>query len=168
MDISNVHAFHPSLQCSLENSNVYEMPVRPIFILLCYQESKIKKKFFIFRLLMKPVFWMKRKIICLMIVQKTMASQIMRVIFIQHPQKDHFLRNLKNRRKMKRWTNEELQVLRKSNNQKQEDSFDIFGKHIANEIRSLENANAQRWVKFKMQEIISPIQPSRSDQFKFG
>ena len=48
---------------------------------------------------------------------------------------------------------EALQVLRKSNNQKQEDSFDIFGKHIANEIRSLENANAQRWVKFKIQII---------------
>ena len=29
---------------------------------------------------------------------------------------------------------EALQVLRKSNNQKQEDSFDIFGRHIANEI----------------------------------
>ena len=42
---------------------------------------------------------------------------------------------------------EALQVLRKSNNQKQEDSFDIFGKHSANEIRSLDNANAQRWVK---------------------
>ena len=39
---------------------------------------------------------------------------------------------------------EVLQVLRKSNNQKQEDSFNIFGKHIANEIRSLDNANAQR------------------------
>ena len=46
---------------------------------------------------------------------------------------------------------EALQVLRKSNNQKQEDSFDMFGKHIANEIRSLDNANAQRWVKFKIQ-----------------
>ena len=42
---------------------------------------------------------------------------------------------------------EALQVLRKSNNQKQEDSFDIFGKHSANKIRSLDNANAQRWVK---------------------
>ena len=52
---------------------------------------------------------------------------------------------------------EALQVLRKSNNQKQ-DSFDIFGKHIANEIRSLENANAQRWVKFKIQEIIFQAQ----------
>ena len=46
-------------------------------------------------------------------------------------------------------------MLRKSNNnQKQDNSFDIFGKHIANEIRSLDNANAQRWVKFKIQEII--------------
>ena len=53
---------------------------------------------------------------------------------------------------------EALQVLRKSNNQKQEDSFDIFGKHSANEIRSLDNANAQRWVKFKMQEIIFQVQ----------
>ena len=33
---------------------------------------------------------------------------------------------------------EALQVLQKSNNQKQEDSFDIFRKHIANEIRSLD------------------------------
>ena len=67
---------------------------------------------------------------------------------------------------MKRWTKrckcygkvlqvlQALQVLRKSKNQKQEDSFDMFGKHIANEIRSLDNANAQRWVKFKIQEII--------------
>ena len=53
---------------------------------------------------------------------------------------------------------EALQVLRKSNNQKQEDSFDIFGKHIANEIRSLDNANAQRWEKFKIQEIIFQAQ----------
>ena len=73
-------------------------------ILLRYQESKIKKKFFIFRLLMKLIFQMKRKRICLLISQKTMASQIMRVILIQHPRKDHFRRNLKNRRKMKRWT----------------------------------------------------------------
>ena len=71
---------------------------------------------------------MKRKMICLMIVQKTMASQIIRMILIQHPQKDcfrrnfqkraretfplsppplvkdYFRRNFKNRRKMKRWT----------------------------------------------------------------
>ena len=47
-----------------------------------------------------------------------------------------------------------LQVLRKSNYQKQEDSFDIFGKHVANKIRSLDNANVQCWVKFKIQEII--------------
>ena len=53
---------------------------------------------------------------------------------------------------------EALQVLRKSNNQKQEDSFDIFDKHIANAIQSLENANAQRWVKFKIQEIIFQAQ----------
>ena len=53
---------------------------------------------------------------------------------------------------------EALQVLRKSNNQKQEDSFDIFGKHIANEIRSLDNANAQRWVKIKIQEMILQAQ----------
>ena len=53
---------------------------------------------------------------------------------------------------------EALQVLRKSNNQKQEDSFDIFGKHIANKIRSLDNANAQRWVKFKIQETIFEAQ----------
>ena len=53
---------------------------------------------------------------------------------------------------------EALQVLRKSNNQKQEDSFDIFGKHIANKIRSLDNANAQRWVKFKIQETIFQAQ----------
>ena len=38
---------------------------------------------------------------------------------------------------------EAMQILRKSNNQKQQDTFDIFGKHIANEIPSLE-ANAQR------------------------
>ena len=49
---------------------------------------------------------------------------------------------------------EALQVLRKNNYQKQEDSFDVFGKHIANEIRLLDNANAQSWVKFKIQEII--------------
>ena len=61
-------------------------------------------KFFTFRLLMKLIFRMTRKMICLMIAQKTMASQVIRVILIQHPQKDHFLRNLKNRRKMKRWT----------------------------------------------------------------
>ena len=48
----------------------------------------------------------------------------------------------------------DAQVLQKSSNQKQEDSFDIFGKHIANEIRSFDNANAQCWVKFKIQEII--------------
>ena len=53
---------------------------------------------------MKLIFQMKRKIIFLMIAQKTMASQIMGSILIQHPLKDHFLRNLKNRRKMKRWT----------------------------------------------------------------
>ena len=53
---------------------------------------------------MKLIFRMTRKMICLMIAQKTMASQVIRVILIQHPQKDHFLRNLKNRRKMKRWT----------------------------------------------------------------
>ena len=47
-----------------------------------------------------------------------------------------------------------LQVLRKSNYQKQEDSFDIFGKHVANKIRSLDNANVQCWVKFKIQEVI--------------
>ena len=104
MDISIVHAFHPSLQCSVENSNVYEMSLRPVSILLRYQESKIKKKFFFVRLLMKLIFRMKRKMICLMIAQKTMASQIMKVILIQHPQKDHFLRNFKNRRKIKQWT----------------------------------------------------------------
>ena len=53
---------------------------------------------------------------------------------------------------------EALQVLRKSNNQKQDDPFDIFGKHIANEIRSLDNINAQRWVKFKIQESIFQAQ----------
>ena len=53
---------------------------------------------------------------------------------------------------------EALQVLRKSNNQKQEDSFDIFGNHIANKIRLLHNANAQRWVKFKIQESIFQAQ----------
>ena len=53
---------------------------------------------------------------------------------------------------------EALEVLQKSNNQKQEDSFDIFRKHIANEIRSLDNANAERWVKFKIQEIIFQAQ----------
>ena len=39
---------------------------------------------------------------------------------------------------------ESLQVLRKSNNQKHEDTFDIFGEHIANEIWALDNANVQR------------------------
>ena len=53
---------------------------------------------------------------------------------------------------------EVLQVLQESNNQKQEDSFDIFYKHIANEIQSVDNANAQRWVKFKIQEIIFQAQ----------
>ena len=53
---------------------------------------------------MKLILRMKRKMICLTIAQTTMASQIIWVILIQHPQKDHFLRNLKNRRKMKRWT----------------------------------------------------------------
>ena len=53
---------------------------------------------------MKLILRMKRKMICLMIVQKTMASQIIRMILIQHPQKDHFRRNLKNQRKMKLWT----------------------------------------------------------------
>ena len=88
MDISIVHAFHPSLQCSLENSNVYETLLRPVSIFLRYQQSKIKKKFFVFRLLIKLIFRMKIKMICLMIAQKTMASQIMRVILIQHPQKE--------------------------------------------------------------------------------
>ena len=98
MDISTVHAFHPSLQCILENSNVYEMLLLPVSILR-YQESKIKNKFFIFRLFMKLIFRMTRNMICLMIAQKTMVSRIMRVILTQHPQNDHFL---KNRRKMKR------------------------------------------------------------------
>ena len=40
--------------------------------------------------------------------------------------------------------NEALQVIPKRNNQKQEDSFDIFGRDIANEIRSLDNTNPQR------------------------
>ena len=53
---------------------------------------------------MKLIFRMKRKMICLMIAQKTMASQIIRVILIKHPEKDYVLRNLKNRRKMKQWT----------------------------------------------------------------
>ena len=78
--------------------------LRPVSILLRCQKSKIKEKLFIFRLLTKLIFQMKRKLIFFMIAQKTMASQIIRVIFIQHSQKDHFLRNLKNRRKMKRWT----------------------------------------------------------------
>ena len=53
---------------------------------------------------MELIFRMKRKVICLVIAQKTMASQRIRVILIHHPQKDHFLRNYKNQRKMKRWT----------------------------------------------------------------
>ena len=53
---------------------------------------------------------------------------------------------------------EALQVISKRNNQKQEDSFDIFGRDIANEIRSLDNTNPQRWVKFKIQEIIFQAQ----------
>ena len=39
---------------------------------------------------------------------------------------------------------ESLQMLWKSNNQKHEDSFDVFGEHIANEIRPLDNGNAER------------------------
>ena len=96
MDISIVHAFHPSLQWSLKNYNVFEMLLRPVSIFLCYQQSKIEKTLFIFRLLMQVILSMKRKMICLMIAQKTMSSQIMRVILIQHPRKDHFLRKLKN------------------------------------------------------------------------
>ena len=52
---------------------------------------------------MKRIFRMKRKMICLMIAHKTMVLQVMRVILIQHPQKDHFLRNSNNQMRMKRW-----------------------------------------------------------------
>ena len=53
---------------------------------------------------------------------------------------------------------EALQILRSHKKQKIEDSFDVFGRHIANEIRSLNNENAQRWVKFKTQELIFQAQ----------
>ena len=106
---------------------------------------------------MKLTFQMKRKTIFLMIVQKTMVSQIMGVIFIQHPRKDHFLRNSKNRRKKKRCT-KRCKCYGKATMKKQEDSFDLFGKHTANEIRPLDIANVQRWVKFKIQEIIFQAQ----------
>ena len=55
MGISIVHTFHPLLQCSLKNSNVFEIPLRPTFIFLRYEEPKIEKTFFIFRLLMKLI-----------------------------------------------------------------------------------------------------------------
>ena len=89
---------------------------------------------------MKLIFRMKRKMICLMIAQKTMPSQIIRVILLSASTK-RLPKKLKNS-KEDETMDEALQVLRKSNNQKQEDSFDIFGKHIANKIRSLDNANA--------------------------
>ena len=53
---------------------------------------------------------------------------------------------------------ETLQALRKGTNQKQDNLFGSFGKHIANKVRSLDNENTQRWVKFKMQEIIAHAQ----------
>ena len=53
---------------------------------------------------------------------------------------------------------EALQILRSYKNQKIEDSFYVFGRHIANEIRALNSENAQRCVKFKTQELIFQAQ----------
>ena len=53
---------------------------------------------------------------------------------------------------------EALQILRSHKKQKNEDSFDVFGRHIANEVRALNSGNAQRWVKFETQELIFQAQ----------
>ena len=44
-------------------------------------------------------------------------------------------------------------VLKKFQDQKEEDAFDVYGWHVASELRVINNALAQNWAKFKIQEV---------------
>ena len=44
-------------------------------------------------------------------------------------------------------------VLKKFQDQKEEDPFDVYGRHVAYEFRVINNALAQNWAKFKIQEV---------------
>ena len=128
-----VHAFHPSLQCSLENSNVYEMLLRPVSILLHYQESKI----LYFQATHETNFPDDQ--------EDDLFNDSPENNGVPGNQGDSYSASTKRplpkkfkKSKEDETMDEALEVLQKSNNQKQEDSFDIFRKHIANEIRSLD------------------------------
>ena len=45
-------------------------------------------------------------------------------------------------------------VLKKAQTKNEEDSFDVFGKYIAHELRLLKNKFSQNWAKFKIQEVL--------------
>ena len=143
MDISIVNAIHPSLQCSLENSNVYEMLLQPVFLF-----------FFAIKSLK-----LKRNSLFLATHETNFPDEKEEDLFIDIPENngvadnegDSYSASTKRplpkkfkKSKEDETMNEALQVIPKRNNQKQEDSFDIFGRDIANEIRSLDNTNPQR------------------------
>ena len=44
-------------------------------------------------------------------------------------------------------------VLKKFQDQKEEDAFDVYGRYVAYEFRVINNALAQNWAKFKIQEV---------------
>ena len=44
-------------------------------------------------------------------------------------------------------------VLKKFQDQKEEDAFDVYGWHVASELRVINNALAQNCAKFKIQEV---------------
>ena len=119
---------------------------------------------------MKLIFRMKRKMICLMIAQKTMASQIIRVILIEHPEKDYVLRNLKNQRKTKQWTKcLMLKCYRKAAIR----STRILLIYLVSTLQMKSDHLIMRMLNvgwsLKYKKLFSsPIQPSPSDQFKIG
>lgn len=51
-----------------------------------------------------------------------------------------------------------LEVMKNAKKRKVEDAFDIFGRHVGNEIRSLNTSYAQQWAKFKIQEVLFQAQ----------
>ena len=51
-----------------------------------------------------------------------------------------------------------LNIMKKS--QQPEDCFETFGKHVANELGSLNSELSQQWAKFKINEIIFQAQCS--------
>ena len=51
-----------------------------------------------------------------------------------------------------------LEVMESAKKRKVDDAFDVFGRHVGNEIRSLKTNFAQQWAKLKVQEVLFQAQ----------